>query len=95
MKNGLCCWKPQKERRLIKFLYMPILSPYTNHWITSFNLIKIELQLALAGIDFVIEHVGSTAVPNLDAKPIIDIDIIFSVFEQALYIVQTWYIYIL
>jgi len=56
---------------------MPILSPYTNHWITSFNLIKIELQLALAGIDFVIEHVGSTAVPNLDAKPIIDIDIIF------------------
>ena len=56
---------------------MPILSPYTYHWITSFNLIKIELQLALAGIDFVIEHVGSTAVPNLDAKPIIDIDIIF------------------
>ena len=56
---------------------MPILSPYTYHWITSFNLIKTELQLALAGIDFVIEHVGSTAVPNLDAKPIIDIDIIF------------------
>ena len=61
---------------------MTILHPYTKNWITSFDLIKAQLQLALAEIDCVIEHVGSTAVPNLDAKPIIDIDIIFKEKES-------------
>ena len=37
------------------------------------------------GLETQIEHVGSTSVPNLDAKPIIDIDIIYeneSEFEK-------------
>ncbi len=32
----------------------------------------------LNGLGYTIEHVGSTSVPNLDAKPIIDIDIVFT-----------------
>ena len=29
------------------------------------------------GLEYSIEHVGSTSVQNLDSKPIIDIDIIY------------------
>ena len=34
-------------------------------------------KLPLTGIKYCIEHVGSTSVPHLDSKPIIDIDIIY------------------
>lgn len=34
--------------------------------------------MALGGLLYRIEHVGSTAVPNLAAKPIIDLDIVYS-----------------
>lgn len=50
----------------------------TAKWIEDFNNIKREIDNALSGIDYTIEHVGSTSVPNLDSKSIIDIDIIFS-----------------
>lgn len=55
-----------------------ILEKYTSNWIMHFAEIKRELEIALDGIDYTIEHVGSTSVPNLDAKPIIDLDIIYS-----------------
>jgi GrpB-like predicted nucleotidyltransferase (UPF0157 family) len=57
------------ERKLIQ--------EYTNQWATDFE--KIKKVLAEEVIDFIIdiEHVGSTSVPNLDSKPIIDIDIIY------------------
>lgn len=55
-----------------------ILAKYTSNWIKHFAEIKRELEIALDGIDYTIEHVGSTSVPNLDAKPIIDIDIIYA-----------------
>lgn len=50
---------------------------YNPEWITHFEKIKIKLWNALNSINVEIEHVGSTSVPNLDAKPIIDIDIIY------------------
>jgi GrpB-like predicted nucleotidyltransferase (UPF0157 family) len=52
-----------------------ILSKYSSSWLADFNAIEHEIQKELK---FKIEHVGSTAVPNLDAKPIIDLDIIYS-----------------
>lgn len=58
-----------------------ILEKYTPSWIHDFTEIKHEIEFALKGIAYTIEHVGSTAVPNLDSKPIIDIDIIY--FKQS------------
>ena len=55
-----------------------LLKKYSTKWINDFNKIKNEIEKALSGLGFSIEHVGSTAVANLDAKPIIDIDIIYS-----------------
>lgn len=56
---------------------MSILHPYTHQWIVYFNNLKTELLKVLSNLSCEIEHVGSTAIPNLDSKPIIDIDIIF------------------
>ena len=55
-----------------------LIETYTSNWINGFTDIKREIESALNGLDYSIEHVGSTSVPNLDSKPIIDIDIIYS-----------------
>lgn len=54
-----------------------LIVPYTSDWIADFDKIRSELGTALRGIDYQIEHVGSTSVPGLAAKAIIDIDIIY------------------
>lgn len=50
--------------------------PYDLNWKTEFAKAKDFYQRILNGLDVEIEHVGSTAVEGLYAKPIIDIDII-------------------
>ncbi|KAL9620503.1 MAG: hypothetical protein Q9160_004972 [Pyrenula sp. 1 TL-2023] len=51
--------------------------PYNPQWPRQFAQIKGELEGFLAEVDFVsIEHVGSTSIPGLAAKPILDIDIV-------------------
>lgn len=54
-----------------------LLSNYTTSWIDHFQRIKQVLDQALDGLEITIEHIGSTAVPGLAAKPIIDIDIVY------------------
>lgn len=56
---------------------MSLIQPYQPQWAEQFQLIAQSLHHALAGLSIRIEHVGSTAVPGLAAKPIIDIDIVF------------------
>lgn len=51
---------------------------YTSTWIKDFENLKREIENVLHGLDFTIEHVGSSSVPYLDSKPIIDIDIIYA-----------------
>jgi len=53
-----------------------LIKKYNPDWINQFQKIKAELDLALNGLNYSIEHIGSTSVPHLDAKAIIDIDII-------------------
>lgn len=55
-----------------------LIETYTPNWIKDFTNIKSEIENGLQGLDYKIEHIGSTSVPNLDSKPIIDIDIIYS-----------------
>ena len=54
-----------------------LIHKYNPEWIKWFEAIQKELSNALGDMNYQIEHVGSTAVPDLDAKPIIDIDIIY------------------
>ncbi|MDI9363545.1 MAG: GrpB family protein [Flavobacterium sp.] len=55
-----------------------LLQPYNTEWAMHFNAIKTALDNALQPLPIIIEHVGSTAIPLLAAKPIIDIDIVFN-----------------
>ena len=41
-----------------------------------FSELRDRVDAALAGVAHVTEHVGSTAVPGLDAKPVIDLDVV-------------------
>ena len=50
--------------------------PYDEKWKQAFLDIKAELEPALGSLALSIEHVGSTSVEGLAAKPIIDIDVV-------------------
>jgi len=54
-----------------------LIEKYTSKWMEDFASIKREMEKGLQGLNYTMEHIGSTSVPNLDTKPIIDIDIIF------------------
>lgn len=53
-----------------------IVVEYDERWPRDFVAIRAQLWPAVATIAVDIEHVGSTAVPGLAAKPIIDVDVV-------------------
>ena len=60
--------------------------PYDAAWVDDFEKIKAEIEAALGDLIEGVEHVGSTAVFGLSAKPCIDIDVViadYSVFEEV------------
>ena len=58
-----------------------VVLPYDAAWRLDFETIRDELSEALGGLALRIEHVGSTSVPGLSAKPIIDIDVVIRDYE--------------
>ena len=69
-----------------------VVLPYDAGWERDFSEIRIELQAALGELALAIEHVGSTAVPGLSAKPIIDIDVVirdYTSFDAVVYALET------
>ncbi|KAL7792070.1 grpb/dephospho-CoA kinase [Trichoderma ceciliae] len=58
-------------------------------WPQSFDLLKGRIMSALGSTALEIEHVGSTSVPGLAAKPIIDIDLtVQDPLDEAAYVPQ-------
>jgi GrpB-like predicted nucleotidyltransferase (UPF0157 family) len=53
-----------------------LLQAYNPQWATDFLALQKLLTAALVDLPVSIEHIGSTAIPGLAAKPIIDIDIV-------------------
>lgn len=53
-----------------------VVMPYDVKWKQAFTNIKSELEAALGDLALRIEHVGSTSVEGLSAKPVIDIDVV-------------------
>ena len=53
-----------------------LIVPYDTSWKIEFENLKSTLTRILGNKDIDIQHVGSTAIPDLVAKPILDIDII-------------------
>lgn len=64
------------------------LLPYQDGWRDLFSEEKARLQAALGGHVLDIQHVGSTSIPGLPAKPIIDIAIAVENFDKAVVCIQ-------
>ena len=62
-----------------------IVLPYDAAWKSAFEAIRDEIEAALGDLIIGIEHVGSTSVEGMSAKPCIDMDVIikdYSVFGE-------------
>jgi GrpB-like predicted nucleotidyltransferase (UPF0157 family) len=53
-----------------------ILVAYDPQWPHTFEAIRAAVAAALGELAIGIEHIGSTAVPGLPAKPIVDVDVV-------------------
>ena len=63
-----------------------IVLPYDKSWESDFEKIKKEIEYVLGDLIIGIEHVGSTSVEGMSAKPCIDLDVIiedYSVFASV------------
>lgn len=63
-----------------------IVLPYDGAWKSAFEDIKAEIESALGELIIGIEHVGSTSVEGMSAKPCIDLDVViedYSVFDAV------------
>ena len=69
-----------------------IVVPYDEGWKSAFEEIKKEIERAIGDLIIGIEHVGSTSVEGLSAKPCIDIDVIikdYSIFDTVVRRLET------
>ena len=60
--------------------------PYDESWNSEFLKIKEEIEAAVGSLIIGVEHIGSTAVFGMSAKPCIDIDVViedYSTFEAV------------
>ena len=53
-----------------------IVLPYDEAWKSDFDKIKSEIEEVIGDLIIKIEHVGSTSVEGMSAKPCIDIDVV-------------------
>ena len=69
-----------------------VVLPYDRTWKSDFDEIKKEIDGAIGDLIIGIEHVGSTSVEGLSAKPCIDIDIVikdYSIFDAVVSKLET------
>ena len=58
-----------------------IITKYDPQWPILFEELRVKLSELLGGMASAIEHVGSTSVPGLAAKPTIDLDVLLASAE--------------
>lgn len=58
-----------------------IIVPYDSHWPQQFVALSTAMRQALGSVAVRIDHIGSTSIPDLAAKPIVDIQISVESFE--------------
>lgn len=59
-----------------------IVLPYDKAWKSAFEEIKKEIVCAIGDLIIGIEHVGSTSVEGMSAKPCIDIDVVIEDYSK-------------
>ncbi len=59
-----------------------VVTDYDSHWPEVFESLRSRASAVLGHLGSVIEHVGSTSVPGLAAKPVIDIGVVVTERED-------------
>lgn len=62
--------------------------PYDPQWKVEFNRIKDQLLSYVGDLIITIEHVGSTSIEGLAAKPIIDLDLVMDSYDVLPQIIE-------
>jgi GrpB-like predicted nucleotidyltransferase (UPF0157 family) len=60
-----------------------VITPYDPEWPALFAELRARLRGALGDVALRVDHIGSTSIPGLAAKPIIDVQISVADFEPA------------
>lgn len=60
-----------------------VVSDYNPSWPATFEQERTSLRTALGPLVLTIEHIGSTSVPGLAAKPIIDLQLSVRSLQEA------------
>lgn len=60
-----------------------LLEPYSTDWPLLFRELGKKIRNKLGRIAIRIDHIGSTAIPNISAKPVIDVQISVEVLEPV------------
>jgi GrpB-like predicted nucleotidyltransferase (UPF0157 family) len=55
-----------------------LIQNYDPSWPETFTKLAMRIRSALGSLVLTVEHIGSTSVPGLAAKPIIDVDVVLS-----------------
>ncbi len=63
---------------------MIIISPYQPTWPSEFYKLAVPLRQALGALALRIDHIGSTSVPGLPAKDVIDIQITVAALDERI-----------
>jgi GrpB-like predicted nucleotidyltransferase (UPF0157 family) len=63
--------------------------PYQERWLSEFQAIATVLRQGLGGLALRIDHIGSTSVPGLPAKDIIDLQITVAALDDKIIQVMT------
>lgn len=82
-------WDPSKVDRVnVRRVQQPLVIQEPDPtWPQAFETIKTLIEQVLGPTALVISHVGSTSVPSLPAKPVIDIDLtVPDVLDEASYV---------
>ncbi|MFX1537868.1 MAG: GrpB family protein [Promethearchaeota archaeon] len=59
------------------------LSPYSSKWVEVYSKEKLQLETVIGDHVLEIQHIGSTSIPGMIAKPIIDIAVAVHDFREA------------
>ena len=65
-----------------------VVLPYDVAWQSAFEKIKSEIKEAIGDLIIGVEHVGSTSVEGMSAKPCIDIDVIIKDYSAFAAVVE-------
>jgi GrpB-like predicted nucleotidyltransferase (UPF0157 family) len=73
--------QPPPPGRLEHVSEAVVVVPYEEEWPKLFNDVGRRLRYELGDLVLRVDHVGSTSVPGLDAKPVIDVQVSVASFE--------------